>query len=188
MPAMNVDELTIDRAIEWVSEGSPEQQVDAVAFFKKGHLVGHVESTFQLGVCYVHGVGVDVDQFKGFTLLLDAANQGHTLAQDSVGVRYAQGQGVEKNDFEAVRWFKKSAMNGNPVAHFNLGLAHVFGQGVDVSECEAWAWFSLSAALGDDLAGESRDRIAQKMSLQDLQAAKRLFHRRLGELRERLEA
>ncbi len=133
-----------------------------------------LEAQFELGVRFVHGeTTLRVDFAASIFWLRKAADRGHAGAQDSLGVRYATGQGVQQDDREAIKWYRKAADQNHPVAQFNLALMYVYGQGVAQDYSQAYIWFSLSASQGDPIAAESRDRVAEALSFEDLEEAKR---------------
>jgi TPR repeat protein len=63
---------------------------------------------------------------------LQAAQQGHTGAQNALGYCYKYGQGVPENMPAALIWFRKSAENGNSSGQLNLG--DCFRDGVKIQE------------------------------------------------------
>lgn len=147
--------------------------------------MGRPEAQFELGIRHLHGHGLPADVAQAVTWLRRAAEHSHPGAMDSLGVRYATGQGVPKDDAEAVRWFRRAAELGYAVAQFNLGLAHVHGQGVPSDYGEAFVWFSLAAEQGDEIAAESRDRIAEALDGRELHTAKIRYHEAYRRLRPR---
>jgi TPR repeat protein len=102
-----------------------------------------------------------------------------------MGVRYATGQGVPRDSEEAARWYRLAAAQGHAVAQFNLALLYVHGQGVEQDYVQAYLWFSLSAEQGDELAAESRDRVAEALSPEDCERAREQVRKTLREIAER---
>lgn len=158
---------------------SDEDWNRAVELYRQAAEMGFLQAQYAYGVRLAHGQGVERNFEESVRWLTKAARQGHAGAQDSLGVRYATGQGVPQNDELAALWFRKAAEQGHSVAQFNLGLAYVHGQGVEHSYLHAYAWFSLSAEQGDSIAAESRERVKEALSRDELvQAGKILVNLR----------
>lgn len=79
-------------------------------------------------------------------LYRQAADRGHSFAQNNLGVCYEKGQGVPQNLSEAVRWVRKSAEQGNALAQCNLGIYLFEGRGTQKNVNEAVDWFRKAAA------------------------------------------
>ena len=87
---------------------------------------------------------------------------------------YANGQGVPQDYAEALKWYRLAAMQGHGPAQQNLGVMYVLGQGVPQDYVQAHIWFNLAAANGANAAGTYRDRIAPKMTPEQIALAQRL--------------
>ena len=107
-------------------------------------------------------------------LLRPLAAQGHAGAQHNLGVMYGNGQGVPQSYAEALKWYRLAAMQGHGPAQQNLGVMYVLGQGVPQDYVQAHIWFNLAAANGANTAGTYRDRIASKMTPEQIALAQRL--------------
>lgn len=80
------------------------------------------------------------------------------------------GQTME-NDDPACTTIEKClpmAKQGLARAHYNLGVIYAKGQGVPENSVEAYSWFFISAVQGVKLAPVFRDRVAKKLSPDDL--------------------
>jgi TPR repeat protein len=125
-----------------------------------------------LGAMYFEGVGVPKDYPLAFKLHLEAAQQGHPLAQYEVGAMYDRGVGVGKNQAVAVRWFRRAAEQGYGKAQVNLGAMYATGEGVPQDYVEAHKWFSIAVTGGGymdnegvkDEAGKRSSVMAYRMS------------------------
>ena len=60
---------------------------------------------------------------------------------------------------EAVKWYRKAAELGNAEAMTGLGIMYADEQGVIEDDVEAYAWFNVAAAKGLKGAAESREKI-----------------------------
>jgi TPR repeat protein len=113
---------------------------------------------------------------------LELAERGDPEAQYRLAQRYSTGQGVPRNLNEAVRWYLEAANGGHGLAGYKL--AHLYLKGRVTPEqdyVQAHAWFSLSADRGIGDAAEWRDKIAKKMTEEELERSAALVRdRRAG--------
>ena len=108
-----------------------------------------------------------------------AAKAGDARAQYNLGVMYDNGQGVTQDYQQAVRWYTKAAEAGIPRAQYNLGVMYDNGQGVKQDYRQAHKWLNLAASAETDKerrarAVSNRDRVAAKMTAQQLAEAQKL--------------
>ncbi|MDO5153637.1 MAG: 4Fe-4S binding protein [Eubacteriales bacterium] len=82
-------------------------------------------------------------------LYRQAAEHGHSFAQNNLGICYEFGRGVSPNILEAVRWIRQSAGQGNAVAQCNLGWYLFNGKGIEKNVNEAADWFRKAAVQGN---------------------------------------
>jgi TPR repeat protein len=78
-------------------------------------------------------------------------------------------------------WYRKAATQGDPRALYNLGVMYEYGQGVPADGAQAYVWYSLAAFRfqGQDEQArarvlQSRERIAAKMTPEELAAAQKM--------------
>jgi TPR repeat protein len=93
---------------------------------------------------------------------------------------YEKGQGVPRDYQEAVKWYRLAAAQGHQSAQINLGVMYADGTGVRQDFVRAHMWFSLAAASsGDsgDTATKNRDRIASKVTAEQIAAAQEMARR-----------
>lgn len=74
---------------------------------------------------------------------------------------------------EAYYLWKPLAEKGNAAAQYYMGVMYANGQGVVKDNIVAYAWYSV-AAEEQDMAEENRDDIVSKLSLAQLEQAKKL--------------
>ena len=82
-------------------EGAPEDDAEAVKWFRLAAKQGDAEAQFNLGVMYANGEGVpqnDKEAVKWYSL---SAKQGETSAQHNLGIMYEMGRGVPQDYKEA---------------------------------------------------------------------------------------
>lgn len=100
---------------------------------------------YDIGVMYLRGRGVSIDNSKAIQWLKKAANQSHHKAQYKLATMYLEGAGTGQNNTEAAKWLKKSAQSGYPPAQFQLGKLYEHGKGVSRDRQEAVKWYTLAA-------------------------------------------
>ena len=110
---------------------------------------GEVTAQYNVGICYLMGVGVEKDDREGAKWLRKAADQGFAYAQSNLGILYDNGVGVAEDDAEAVKWYRKAAEQGDAYAQFNLAMMYYNGKGVTKDYDEAVKWYRKAAEQGD---------------------------------------
>ena len=96
-------------------DGVPENDVEAVKWYRLAADQGDADAQSNLGVMYGIGEGVpkdDVEAVKWFRL---AADQGHATAQTNLGYAYFFGNGVPKDDVESYARFNVAGALGSDV-------------------------------------------------------------------------
>jgi DnaJ-class molecular chaperone len=81
----------------------------AFDYYQSAAIKGDARAQFRLGIIYIAGDGIPVDNEKGKSWLYQAARQGMQEAQHSLGLYYASENSFE----EALHWLEKSVANGN---------------------------------------------------------------------------
>ena len=129
----------------------PEDDAEAVRWFRMAAEQGHVRGQVSLGVSYAYGAGVPEDDAEAVRWWRMAARQGDVEAQLRLGAAYANGEGVPKNDAEAARWRRmaaEQAEQGDVDAQLRLGAAYANGLLVPRDDAEAVRWFRMAAEQG----------------------------------------
>ena len=114
------------------------------------------------------------DYVLALRLCRPLAEQGDIDAQTAVGNLYYEGWGVEQNYTSAANWFRKAAEEGDATGQFSLGWAYEQGDGVLQDYVLAHMWYNLAAAQGADVAAKDRDRVAAKMTSDQIAEAQRV--------------
>lgn len=127
----------------------------------------------ELALMYHRGQGVNKNYEEAVRWYRLAAEQGFSKAQANLGVMYGEGHGVVQDYTEAARWFRMAAEQGNALAQHHLGLLYGTGKGVEQNYAEAYVWESLAAASGHREAAKNRDICMEKLSEEQLKAARR---------------
>ena len=85
---------------------------------------------------------------QAVTMLREAADQGHKLAQALYGEVYAFGQGVPKDDRLAFVYHERAAQQGHAVCQYNTGLYYLDGCGCEQNDGRSAKWFKKAARHG----------------------------------------
>ena len=83
--------------------GVPQDDVEAVRWYRLATEQGHARAQITLGVMYATGRGVPQDDVEAVRWYRLATEQGHASAQYLLGFAYDYGEGVPEDDVEAVR-------------------------------------------------------------------------------------
>ncbi|XP_077493920.1 HMG-coA reductase degradation 3 isoform X2 [Amblyomma americanum] len=94
----------------------------------------------------------DSDRRKGYELLEEAADLGHTSAQEAIGEAYLFGDGVAQNVTKARLYFEALASVGSPAGQTYLGFIYAIGLGVDSSQAKALIYYTFGALGGNPFA------------------------------------
>lgn len=109
---------------------------------------GNAKAETILGLRYLDGDGVAIDDAQAAHWLERAADHGEAVAQYRLGTLYEHGKGVFTDAAKASHWYALAAAGGNRKAMHNLAVAYAQGSGVPQNPAEAARWFSKAAALG----------------------------------------
>ncbi|HJU26742.1 MAG TPA: tetratricopeptide repeat protein, partial [Rhodanobacteraceae bacterium] len=124
------------------TRANPFQRVAALA---SG---GNARAEEVLGLDYLDGDGVAVNEAEGAKWLERAAAQGEAVAAWRLGTLYERGHGVAADPAKATQWYAVAARAGNRKAMHNLAVAYAQGSGIAKDLPLAVQWFSRAANLG----------------------------------------
>ena len=93
-------------------EDYPPDHGRAVTWLKKAAEEGDDESQCNLGISFIRGLGVGVDDKAGAYWYRKAAERGNAWASYLLGLCYRDGTGVKQNKRSARRWFEKASRGG----------------------------------------------------------------------------
>ena len=135
---------------------------------------GDANGQFGLGLLYVNGWGVDLNDDEALKWYGAAAGQGHSEAAYHLGVMNANGWGVPQSDDEAFKWYSMAAETGFTTAQISIGKMYAIGFGAPQDSVKAHMWYDIAAKLDDYNAEFERDEIARMMSAEDIAKAEEL--------------
>ena len=103
-------------------EGVPEDDAEAVRWFRLAAEQRNAFAQFLLGVMYAGGEGVPEDNAEAVRWYRLAAEQGDASAQLNLGFMYGNGYGVPEDLAYAYMWYNLSAAQGNETAQSNKDI------------------------------------------------------------------
>ena len=153
----------------------------AIKLFRQLAEQGHPWAQRRLGLIYAEGKGAPQDYEESVKWYRLAAAQGNVLAQYDLAMAYEKGQGVPQDYQEAVKWYRIAATREDDWALMRLGSIYAEGKGVPQDVVRAHMWFTLAAAASsgdsEDAATKNRDRIATKMTAEQIAPAQKMARR-----------
>lgn len=123
----------------------PTASLDKLTALANG---GNARAELVVGLKYLDGDGVPVNEPDAARWLERAANGGEAVAEYRLGTLYERGRGVPADAAKADRWYLAAANQGNRKAMHNLAVAYAEGSGVKKDYFEASRWFLKAANLG----------------------------------------
>jgi TPR repeat protein len=103
------------RNLGWMyanGEGTPENDAEAVKWYRKAAEQGNAEAQRDLGVMYDDGEGTPEDDVEAVKWYRKAAEQGDTLAQGIISGKYFAGEGVPQSYIKAYVWSSMAKTQG----------------------------------------------------------------------------
>ncbi len=123
------------------AEKRAEIQGEVFDAFHKAAEAKDPNGIYNLGMCYMNGIGCEADPKMAINCFRTAAEAGHPDAINNIGGCCREGILVEQDFAQAARWFRLSAELGNAYGQINYGLALQHGEGVDKDEKAAVDYF-----------------------------------------------
>ena len=129
-------------------EGVPEDDEEAVRWYRLAADQGHANAQTNLGNMYNNGEGVPEDDAEAVRWYRLAADQGNRLAQFNLGMLERNGWGRDVNPSAACEWFEKSAKEDVPMAQELLGDCYRDGLHGEANFELAKKWYLLAVENG----------------------------------------
>ncbi len=133
---------------------------------------GNVEAMFCVGQMYANGFGVAMDDAMAMKWYGQAAGEGHPEALYRLAVMHANGWGVPMNDVPAAGFYRLAAGFGYIPAQSAMGYCYKHGAGVEKDLVKAYMWFAVAAENGDFSSSAERDKVADRLTPEQLQDGK----------------
>ena len=120
-------------------EGVPENDAEAVKWYRKAADQGYAKAQYNLGFMYANGDGVPENDAEAVKWYRKAAEQGHANAQSNLGFMYANGDGVPENFVHAYVWWSMAKTQGDEDAKGNLEILKPQMTKQQIAEAQALA-------------------------------------------------
>ncbi len=131
-------------------EGQYKDEKKAFDYALKAYNFGGISASYNLGLYYENGDGVDKDLKKAFAFYNSGATRGNADCQKRLADFYYDGIGIEKNYSEAYKWYQKAYESGVQGVLYDIGWCLYNGQGTSIKYEEAFKCFEKGSELGDD--------------------------------------
>ena len=141
---------------------------NAALWFREAADSGIPNASYNLGVLYHQGLGVERDLDRALYWYREAAKKGHPEAQYNLGISYIEGIGVDYNAPLAAAFFESSANQGIIEAAYNLGLIYENGLiGGTAKQEDALLWYKIASDGGSTDAKAALAQLADSMKIND---------------------
>jgi Trypsin-like peptidase domain/Sel1 repeat len=160
-----------------LGRGTARDAAEAVRLFRLAAMQGLAAAQYNLGRHYAAGIGVLRDPGEAARWYRMAAEQSNPAAQNALAILDATGRGVSRDPEAAIELFRRAATSGYALAQLNLAVAFDHGRLMPHDPRRAYIWYSIAARPGSDQtlreqAAQGRDRVAQKIPLSEMEAAR----------------
>jgi localization factor PodJL len=165
-------------------EGVTRDYKQALEFFGKAANQGLAPAQFRLASIYEKGLGTEPNAKIAALWYQRAAQTGNVHAMHNLGVLLAEGLDGRPDYAKAAFWFAQAAAYGEGDSQFNLAVLLGRGLGVTQDLTKSYAWFAVAAALGDAEAAKRRDETGARLSMSEIQTAKKFVQAYLARPRD----
>ena len=174
--ASEVGSREADFLLGFLYDGVLQNDKQALLFFTKAAISGHIQAQVNVGLKYEKGEGTIVNKEKAIYWYSQAALNQDDIAQFRLASLLQEEYGKAK---ESHFWFTKSAELGNPEAHLALATNFILGRGVEKNLTLAHVSCNLATLLSRDIGSISRSiqlrtELETKMSADQLKKAEQL--------------
>jgi TPR repeat protein len=160
--ALNLTVVAGDPADTWYQIGYDYSQrgrnTDAFKWMLKAADAGHAAAQNNIGLSYLHALGVTKNEKIAFSWFDKAAKQGLPYAQSELAMLYYEGRGVEKDTQKAYDWWLSAAKQEDEYAQFNL--ASLFLDQGDIKQ--AYYWFNRASNNNHPEAKVALEKLREK--------------------------
>ena len=165
-----------DFLLGFLYDGVLQNDKEALFFFTKAALSGHIQAQVNVGLKYEKGEGTNVNREQAIYWYSLAAFNQDDNAQFRLASLLQEETGKAK---ESHFWYEKSAELGNPEAHLALATNFILGRGVEKNLTFAHVSCNLATFLSRDIGSISRSiqlrtELETKMSTEQIKKAEQL--------------
>jgi TPR repeat protein len=144
-------DVTSQRELGWFhinTKYPPNDYQAARKWFEIASSQGDPESTYDLGILYLYGLGVPADVSKGIKLI-EISAQKSSNSQFELGVIYSADKVVPKDLNKSWAYYELAAKNGNSKALNLIGVRYFKGDGIPKNLELAKKYFLEASNKGD---------------------------------------
>jgi len=110
---------------------------------------GDAPAQLELGKKYLHGVGVEKDEYEALSWVLKSAEQSYPAGMRLAGLMYRDGHGTVKHPEASLRWLKRAFDASDAMSAYFIGNIYEQGEGVEKNIETAFSWYQQGADRGD---------------------------------------
>ena len=179
------DDAAVNLAFIYLSSKQRAFVEPAIALFEQAAKAGNNTAKFMLGYAYYKGVGVEKDYYEAVKYIREAANADFDEAQYVFATIYVNGEGIAQNYGSAVKYYRLAIGQGNVEAMMDLAEILADGKMYPQNLVQAHILYNIASVYGVKQAAENRDKIEEKLQLEQLleaQNAAENFHESPSEL------
>ena len=122
----------------------------AFEFYRLSADQGSVSGAFNLGRCFLEGIGTPQHTANAMIWLGTAAHNDHSLACYWMGSLYSGGEYIDRDASMASNFYERGAALGHSYSQNKLGIMYRDGIGRDEDGEQAFSLFYLSAQSGNE--------------------------------------
>jgi tetratricopeptide (TPR) repeat protein len=138
-----------------------KDEKEALTWYKKAALNGHVESMFQVGIAYEKGLGDTINSETAEEFYLQATAGKHEKAMFRLGLLY----NIKKFYDKSLQYFTQVAQEfGNLDACYFVATAYFKGRGTNKNLEKAVEWMRLASEKGHTSASKEIDVIEKQFT------------------------
>jgi uncharacterized protein len=102
-------------------------------------------SQYELSLCYLHGIGTDMNKNLSQKFLIQSSKNNYVDAQRFLGECFLSGEClIKKNDGESFKWFMKASKQEDSESQYKIGECYETGKGTEKNLTKAFHWYSKS--------------------------------------------
>lgn len=107
----------------------------------------------------------------GLDFCIQAAEEGHSLAQYFLGERYEKGWGLQQSYLRAALWYRRAAKQGHSQSQLALGVMYAAGRGARQNYVQAYTWLDIARNGGEREAPAQLEAVARLMTAEQIAEA-----------------